>query len=97
MDGLGGVDRAIDELATGLGAAVSGKVFTVDVDLIVGTNTIEHTLGRAPTWVQLIPTTASASFAWAWDPEQSGNPRPERLVEIVVAGIPVTARVRLEG
>ena len=81
------VTEKVDELLTG------GDTYVADLDLVVGANVVTHGLGRVPALVTVIPRTASAAFAWAWDPAQSGNRSPERLTTVDVVGVPMRARV----
>ena len=91
-----GVDRAVDELASSIGELTTGRVYLADVDLIVGDNAITHSLGRKPVMVYVTPNVASATFGWAWDPEQDTS-RPDVMTVISVAGIPMTCRVEVRG
>lgn len=53
-------------------------------DLIVGTNKIQHGLGRAPIGYTITPTVADATFAHAIN---KSNPRPELELWITVVGV----------
>lgn len=65
----------------------------VTVDLIVGTNKVQHSLGRAAMGYTLTPTVADATFAHALD---TTNPRPDLEVWITVIGVAQSdARVEL--
>jgi len=55
----------------------------VVADLIVGSNHVQHALGRSVLGYVLTPTVASAAFAHALD---AANPRPDREVWITVIG-----------
>lgn len=85
-------DRALDQVARAVDANAD-SVYQVDVDLVVGSNRIEHGLGRAPAWIIVMPAEADALFAWAWDPTQPSNPRPALLVDLVTVGVAMRARV----
>ncbi len=56
----------------------------VEADLVVGTNRVPHSLGRACEGYTLTPTTADATFAHAID---KTNPRPDLEVWITVIGV----------
>jgi hypothetical protein len=53
------------------------------VDLVVGTNKVQHGLGRACIGYTVTPTYATIAFGHALD---TTNPHPEREVWIVVLG-----------
>lgn len=77
--------RAVDEVRDAvqvLQKQPSSQV--VKQDLKVGTNAVQHGLGRAPAHVSVKPTVADASFAWA---ENSTNPHRDRQVLIDVVGV----------
>lgn len=57
----------------------------VTADLKVGTNAVQHSLGRAPRFVSVSPTVADATFAWARSAQP--NPHPDRQVLIDVVGV----------
>jgi hypothetical protein len=86
------VDRAIDDLSQAIGRLGEGESFT-DVDLVVGTNRLNHGLGRRPVALEVMPAAANASFAWGYDPEQADNPHPDRQAWITVTGTAMAARV----
>lgn len=88
-------ERALADLADAVNALIAAPAFEDDVDLAIGTTTINHGLGRAPTMVQVAPKVAAAAFAWGWDPAQPGNPRPMLLVQITSATA-ATVRIRVE-
>lgn len=80
------IGRALDQLRASVQDVQStASVFTVQQDLKVGTNIIEHSLGRAVKSVTLTPSVADASFGWAMT--TTGNPHPDRQVLIVVVGV----------
>ena len=54
------------------------------VDLEIGTNKLQHSLGRAALGYTLTPTVADAGFAHALDVT---NPRPDLEVWVVVVGV----------
>ena len=54
------------------------------VDLEIGTNKLQHSLGRAALGYTLTPTTADATFAHAID---VSNPRPDLEVWVTVIGV----------
>lgn len=87
------LDRALGEMAEAVNATSAQDFYEADVDLIVGANVIVHGLGRTPAHVTVTPSSASASFAWGWDPRQTANRSPDRLTTVDVAGIPMRARV----
>lgn len=90
------VNRTQDELADRVNQLIASTELTVvDVDLVVGANTVAHTLGRAPTVVHVTPLDADGSFAWGWDPVQTGNQAPTRQTVINVAGAPMRARIEV--
>lgn len=74
---LAQIDQAVQELQ----AAPARDVLIVD--LVVGSNHIRHSLGRAVQGYSLTPTVADAAFAHALD---TANPRPDREVWISVIG-----------
>ena len=90
------VERAVSAIATKINEMLGGGVYAADVDLVTGDNIIQHGLMRRASLVQVTPKTASAGFAWGWDPEQSGNARPLLTTKIVVVGGPMAARVVVE-
>jgi hypothetical protein len=94
-EALAKLERGLGEVADKINAAAGGSVYVADVDLIVGQNTIEHGLGRKPEMVYVMPASAVAAFGVGWDPSQPGNPRPTMIVQIAVAGVPMTARVEV--
>lgn len=59
------------------------RVFTAD--LVVGVNRLNHGLGRIPRNVHVTPTTADATWSWAWT--TSGNNQPERQIWITTTGV----------
>lgn len=87
--------RAVAEVADKVNESLPRDIYRADLTLATGTITIAHGLGRAPVMVQVAPKTADAAFAWAWNPEQPGNPRPDLLVVITTVGAPMTARVEV--
>jgi hypothetical protein len=88
------IDRALGELADKVNDALPQGVYRADVNLVSGTNTINHGLLRKPVLVQVCPKTAVAAFAWGWDPNQS-SPRPTMTTTITVVGGPITARIEV--
>lgn len=54
------------------------------VDLVVGTNKLQHSLGRAALGYTLTPMVADATFAHAID---TSNPRPDLEVWVTVIGV----------
>lgn len=90
------IQRGFDDLEAAVNALIDQTgVSVTDVDLAVGTTTITHALGRKPTMVQVAPLVAAAGFAWGWDPDQPGNPKPDALVQITSATA-ATVRVKVE-
>lgn len=78
--------RAIGSLASAVSKLQStADVDTLRQDLAVGTNTVQHSLGRAFRFVAVTPTVANAAFAWAIN--TAGNPHPDRQVLIDVVGV----------
>ncbi len=78
------IDRAVDDVRGAVRALQSRPGYqTIEVDLAIGTNTVKHGLGRAPSHVNVTPTVASAAFAWAAD---STAAHPELQVTIIVVG-----------
>lgn len=90
------VSRALTVITEAVNGMGEQTIRYVDVSLVVGTNRIEHGLMRTPVAVSVMPFTASAAFAWSFDPAQSGNPHPERVADVVVAGTAMRARVFFE-
>jgi len=88
--------RALDELAAAMGKLQerpTSQVIT-DVDLVIGTNVVRHGLGRAPKFVDVMPTVLDASFAWRHDTNQ---PHLDRQVLIEISGVAQpNAAVRVE-
>lgn len=79
------ISRAVDQLRTGLQREQKRRDNDVITkDLVVGTNAIEHSLGREPAFVSVTPTVADASFGWALHLK---NPHPDRQVLIDVVGV----------
>lgn len=77
--------RALDELRSAIQALQTRPVAAPIVqDLVVGSNVVEHSLGRAPRFVSVMPTVADASFAWA---VPRTYPHPTRQVVIDVIGV----------
>lgn len=77
--------RALDTLAAALqNLQARAQRVPVDVDLVVGTNRVQHDLGRAATGYTLTATVADATFAHCID---KSNPNPDREVWIVVVGV----------
>lgn len=74
---LAQIDQAVQELQ----AAPARDVLTFD--LVVGSNHVRHSLGRAVKGYSLTPTVADATFAHALD---TSNSRPDREVWISVIG-----------
>lgn len=64
-----------------------------DVVLNPGTNRIAHGLGVKPLGVIVVPKTAQAAFAWAFDWEQPTNARPDLQAWLEVSGGPCTVRL----
>lgn len=93
-EALATLERGLSDLATSFNEQ-DASLYLADVSLIVGQNTISHGLGRKPEMVYVAPSSASASFGWAWDPNQPGNPRPEQITHVTVAGVPMTARIEV--
>ena len=88
-------ERAIEDLATAVNTLGEVSYFEDDVTLVIGTNTINHGLGREPTFVWVMPKTQSAAFAVGWDPAQPSNPKPTLLTQITSATA-ATVRIRVE-
>lgn len=79
------VSRAVDEVRDAAQAALDRPTFqTLTQDLSIGTNAVQHGLGRAPSHIALTPSVASTSFAWS---EHKDNPHPDRQVLIDVVGV----------
>ena len=77
------LSRAISEMAAAqvrTEARIGDRAALV-VDLLVGSNTIPHRLGRPPLGLSVTPTIADASFAWAMTETTSAT------VTIVVVGV----------
>lgn len=76
--------RAFDAVSTSVQRLQNRpERFTTEVDLVVGTNRVRHTLGRKCFGYSLTPTVADATFAHALD---TSNPRPDLEVWITVVG-----------
>lgn len=80
------ISRAVDEIRQAAQASLDRPTFAViePVNLTVGTNVVQHSLGREPSHVALTPTVADATFGWAWN---KNNPHPDRQVLIDVVGV----------
>jgi hypothetical protein len=78
--------RAVDEVRAAAQTALDRRSFYIvpKVDLVVGTNAVPHSLGRAPVFVSVMPTVADATYAWA---VHTNNPHPDRQVLIDVVGV----------
>lgn len=87
--------RAVAEVADKVNESLAPSEYRADLTLTTGTVTIAHGLGRTPKLVSVAPKTASASFAWGWDPAQPGNPRPDLLVQVTTVGGPMACRVEV--
>jgi hypothetical protein len=88
------IERAIEAVAVKVDELIDAPgSYVADLDLVVGANVVIHGLGRKPTSVVLIPNTADATFAWAWDPVQTDNRSPERLTTVDVVGAAMRCRV----
>lgn len=75
----------MDEVRVAAQSALDRReVFSATADLAIGTNVVQHGLGRAPIHVVVTPTVASTSFAWAL---HTTNPHPDRQVLIDVVGV----------
>lgn len=89
------VNRAVDQLTDAVNQLGAADFFVDDVDLAVGTTTIAHGLNRRPAMVQVAPLVAAAGFAWGWNPDQPGNPKPDLLVQLTSATA-ATVRIKVE-
>lgn len=78
------VSRALRATSEAIDALQAGAVDPVTTDLAVGANYVRHGLGRAPRFVQVTPTVASAAYAWAW---VKTSPHADRQVRIDVIGV----------
>lgn len=79
------ISRAVDDVRKAAQAALDRRTFDiVATDLVVGLNVVKHSLGRAPQHINVKPTVADATFAWA---EHTDNPHPDRQVLIDVVGV----------
>lgn len=79
------VSRAVDDVRRAAQSALDRRTFEiVPIDLVVGVNVVQHNLGRAPQYINVKPTVANATFAWA---EHTDNPHPDRQVLIDVVGV----------
>lgn len=74
---LKAVEQAVQQLQEPRSRAV------LNVDLVIGSNHVQHALGRAVLGYAITPTVADATFAHALD---TANPRPDREVWISVIG-----------
>ncbi len=91
------IERAFDEIIEPINELITRSVIFYDtVTLVTGSNRIIHGIGRKPVMVTVTPMDANASYAWGWDPGQSGNPNPNRQTDVTVAGGPFTARIKVE-
>lgn len=81
-------ERALRNIETALDPVMDSPLASLQLitaDLVVGVNKIAHGLGRAPRNVRVTPTTADASWAWAWT--TAGNALPQRQVWITTVGV----------
>lgn len=77
--------RALDALDVAIQRLQAGRSRqVVTADLVVGTNEVQHGLGRPAAGYTLVPTVADATFAHAID---DTNPHPEREIWVVVVGV----------
>ena len=78
------VSRAVDEVRKAAQTALDRRQVTIvgPVDLAIGTNAIQHGLGRAPAFVSVMSTALGGSWALHAD-----NPHPDRQVLIDVSGV----------
>lgn len=76
--------RALDSITSSVSRLQSDRLRqVVTSDLAIGTNKVQHGLGRRAAGYTLVATVADAAFAHAVD---DANPHPEREVWIVVIG-----------
>lgn len=79
------VDRALSAVRDAVGKLQTVRSrFVTTVDLIVGRNRVQHSLGRPCIGYCLTPTVADATFAHAID---LTNPHPDLEVWITVVGV----------
>lgn len=78
------IQRAIQESEQAIRASMAAEWRIIDADLVIGRNKLSHGLGRAPRFVLIQPTVASASFGWAIN--LVDNPVPELQAWIDVIG-----------
>jgi hypothetical protein len=78
-------DRALTQIRLHLDKLdAARKRDVIEFDLVVGTNKVQHGLGRPVAGYTITPTVADATFAHAID---RANPRPDLTVWIVVVGV----------
>lgn len=65
----------------------------IELELVTGVNRINHGLERPARGVIVVPRSADAAFAWAFDWRQLTNPQPHRQAWIDVVGGSMHARV----
>src|SRR5690349_1016772 len=83
------VSRAVDEVRTAANTALARRSFDIvtGVSLAVGQNVVQHSLGRAPVFVMVMPTAAGGSWSLHGGSFSTDNPHPDRQVLIDVAGV----------
>ena len=78
-------NRALEAVASAVKKTqVQRRHLPTEFDLVVGTNKVPHSLGRACSGYNLTPTVADATFAHAID---TTNLRPDLEVWITVVGV----------
>lgn len=78
------IQRAMQESEQAFRARELEGRLILEASLAIGRNKISHGLGRAPQFVLIQPTVASASFGWAVN--LVDNPAPELQVWIDIIG-----------
>lgn len=87
------LDIAIGDMRLAIERLRDEQYTYTDVDLVIGTNKVSHGLGKRPVRVEVMPYEADDLFAWGFNPGQPDNPIPERVAEIEVIGVAMTARI----
>ena len=83
------ISRAVDEVRAAAQSALDRRTndIVTGVDLPVGTTTVRHNLGRAPSFVAVMLTAAGGSWCVHGGDVTVDNPHPDRQVLIDVASV----------
>lgn len=87
------VSRAVDEVRAAAQQALDRRTSDIvtGVNLVIGTTTVQHNLGRAPVFVSVMLTASGGSWCVHGGDVTVDNPHPDRQVLIDVASVAQTA------